>query len=527
MRKSRALVLGGILWACSAMADTSVILPNAALFARCYGQITGQPVPRGHALLAAVKAGSISAIDACVQVFDKAQLGNDNKIATGHSDSEAVAVLNTFNNFHRSWFATTKIEDIIDHGPDTGVGTFDIYDPSEPALSLPYHLLKPSAAYSSVLTDSFGYQAVREENTTIKNLLGYTVSMPSRRLYGNNATIDQNAIVLRSGNLDASKVHAFFGDSRTNTSQVMPKIQVGDVIGVLPQPQNFTVPNLVLNPLGGDPGSQVRDGTIEADLNYSYNFYSSVGGGVLGQPIYLMMNIGHPKGLMYTGAEKLPRRWVYNTMQTFLCSQFPSLRESDVQSYLDMNGTAPFRKATSCLQCHATMDQAAMTARNIVAGGSEWNTFTGADGGQTKTTDMLTSYKVTTADMGSWPSSAVANYHVQNPTGKLYFRSVTGQLINQPLVGLSGLGSAMASTEDYYDCAAKRYFEFFTGISVSLYDMTDPRFASVNESLTQDNLSDLQFVKKLGANLRSTQSLRQMVLDILSSDYYKSVNFRP
>lgn len=495
-------------------------LPPVALFARCYGQITGHPLPMHHNLIRAVKSGQITPINACLSVFNKALLSNDNHVIAGSSDGEAVSILNTFNNFHRSWFSATKIEDIIDHGPDTGVGTSDIYDPSEPALAITYHLFKPSSSYSAVLTDNFGFVGLREENMTIKNLFGYTVGIPSRRLYGNNTIYDQNNILFRAAGLDPAHIHGFFGDTSTNVQLQMPKIQVGDLVGISPQNQTFMVPNIVLAPLTGD----VRDGTLETDFNYSYNFYSSFGGGVLGQPIYLMMNLGHPKGLTFTGAEKLPRRWIYNSMQTFLCTQFPALREADVVNFIDTGGTAPFRKGTSCLQCHASMDQAAFTARNIVAAGSEFNTFGPSN---PKTTDTISSYKVTAAAQTTWPSSAVANFHHQAPSGTLYFRSVTGTLINQSVNGISGLGSAMANTDDFYQCAAKRYFEFFTGISVSLYDRTDPRFSSVNSSLTKNNIIDRQFVEKLGADLKSSQSLSQLIKNILSSDYYKTSNFRP
>ena len=497
-----------------------------ALLARCYGQITGLPIPFNHPLLAAVRTGQTSAVAACVSVLDKAQLNDQNTVSAGASDSEAVAVMNTFNNFHRSWFSTTKIEDIIDHGPDTGQGTYDIYDPSEPALAITYHLFKSSSPYRDVLRDSRGFTATRQENIAIKNLGGYQVSMPSRRLYGNAFDYELNIIVLRAGNLVGDLIKSFLSDVQTNERLQMPLIQVGNIVGVAPQSQSFTIPNVVLNPLGiKDGGVFVRDGKAESGLNYSYDFYNSFGGGVLGQPIYLMMNVGHPKGLAYDGAEKLPRRWALNSMQTFLCSQFPVLREADVASFLDQNGTAPFRKGVSCLQCHATMDQAAMTARNIVPAGSEWNAISVPG---VKTTDLLTSYQTIASERADWPSSADPDYHLRPAKGVLLFRSsVNGALINRSVNGISGLGEAMSDTDDYYQCAAQRYFEFLTGINVSLYDRTDSRFESVNRSLTSENLKDRAFVEKLGTHLKQTQSLRQLIVDIISSDYYKNSNFRP
>ncbi len=481
--------------------------------------MTGHAVPLNNVLLAQVKSGQVLAIDACMNLFSKAVLGANNQLSQGHADSEAVAVLNTFNNFHRSWFSATKIEDIIDHGPDTGAGTADIYDAGEPALSLTYHLFKANTKYQDVLTDSFGFIGLREENLSIKNLLGYTASIPNRRLYGNNATLDQNSILFRQAGLPPNLKNTFLGNTSTNTSFIMPRIQVGDLVGVAPQTQVVTIPNVAMTPLGA-----LRFGETEPGLNFSYNFYSSFGGGVLGQPIYLMLNLGHPKGTTMTGAEKLPRRWVLNSMQTFLCSQFPTLRESDIKNYIDVAGTAPFRKSMSCLQCHATMDQAATTARNIVAAGSEYNGFANEPG---KTTDTLTSYRAELPAFAGWSSSAVPNFHRQVPTGKLFFRSITGEIINQSVTGIAQLGLAMANTDDYYQCAAKHYFEFFTGISVSLYDRSDPRFASINSSLSAKDVVDRKFIETLAGHLRSSQSLSQLIKDIISSDYYQTTNFRP
>lgn len=84
----------------------------------------------------------------------------------------------------------------------------------------------------------------------------------------------------------------------------------------------------------------------------------------------------------------------------------------------------------------------------------------------------------------------------------------------------------MTETKDYYYCAAKRYFEFFTGIDVALYDQTNPANAEVNRRLSDENKEDRKFVEALGDKLESSQSVREIVKDIMGSKYYRSVNYR-
>lgn len=499
-------------------------LSPSALFARCYGHLTGLPVPRDSALMVQVKDGSLQPIAACLQIFNRAMLGSNGMVTGTSADKEAVAIINRFQNFHRTWFSATKIEDIIDFGRDTGPGTADVYDATEPALALTYHLFKPGAKYQDVLRTSQGFVAQRMENETSRARLGYTITIPNRRVYGNNVEKDKNLILTRKSGLPEDKIDQFAVEG-SYLLTIAPKIQVGDLVGIVPQTQSFVLQTLSLTPLG----PSANYGERQPGLNFTFNIYNSFGGGVLGQPIYNMMNIGHAKGTRFTGAEKLPRRWAYNSMQTFLCAQFPTLREADALPFLDASGTAPFRKSASCLQCHATMDRAAFTARNLLAGGSEFTSLPESfDPTMTsKPIDTITSFRGELPAQSTWPSSAAPDFHRQSPSGTLYFRSVTSELVNRNVQGISGLGEAMSDTDDYYQCAAKRYFEYFTGINVALYDRTDPRYAEINKNLTSENLADRKYIETLAASFRASQSLPDLIQQILNSSYYRAKNFRP
>ncbi len=120
----------------------------------------------------------------------------------------------------------------------------------------------------------------------------------------------------------------------------MPLISVGELVGIRPTTENFTVPNISLKPGSGDI---VNDkGSKLANLNYAYNFYSTFGGGVLGMPIYLMQYYGHPMNMKFNGALKVARRWSQQNMESFLCASLPALRESDVTKYVDTTSAALF-----------------------------------------------------------------------------------------------------------------------------------------------------------------------------------------
>lgn len=490
-------------------------MSEPALFNRCYSQLTGKPVPLNHATMAQVRAGKVKALDACNALLDRTELQGSGMLVNG--DTESRAILNHFYDFHRSWFPTNTVEQIQEYNEEMSRGTMDIYDSTEPGLAVTRAMFAQGARYSDVLTLGTGVHAMRQENQTIRNMIGFNVTFPGRRIAGNNGGLDQNLFNFRafSGGYDGNS------DTTQATFLTLPKIEVGELVGIRLTTESFAIPNLSLHPLGDD-----KRGNDQPGLNFNFDLFKTHGGGVLGTPIYLMLNYGHGRGVEANGSTKVPRRWAQTNMNTFLCQSLPALRESDVRQFVVGNSSAPFRNGTSCVMCHATLDQMAYTARNVVVGNSDYAALDRGARTHSKTALHLTSYRPEMASVAGWPSEPVANFHRQTPSGKLYFRSMTGELINKSVSNIGGLGSAMADTPDYYYCAAKRYFEFFTGIQVALYDRTNPNNAELNLKLSDVAKEDRKFVEALGEELRHSQSVRQLVKKIMSSDYYRNVNFR-
>jgi hypothetical protein len=505
-----------------------------SFFNRCYTQLTGKPVPLGHALMAQVKAGKVTPIAACKQILHKGMLSSNGQLAT-KTDVEGIAVLNTFYNFHRGWFPSNNLDSISGYSSGEQNGTVDVYDTTEPALAITYSVFGAGQKYSDTLTRSTGVHAYRSESAATKARLGWKSSTPGRFI-SNTVEMEAAPFTFRATGVATTVVSRNI-NKHISTIKAMPKIEIGELIGIRATTEGYNVPNISLLPQGN---STLDKGSLKPELNYSYDFYKTYGGGVLGTPIYLLQNLGHGYNTTFNGQTKVARRWSQVNMNTFLCASLPALRESDVTQYLNTSSSAAFRNSNSCLMCHATLDPMAYSARNLVTGATDIfrptkngddtrdanGTLILAPAAYYKTAVAITSYKASMGSVSGWPAEPVTNFHQQTPTGRLYFRSFTGSLVDKSFTGISGLGAAMVQTDDYYMCAAKRYFEFMTGISVALYDRTDPRNVETNKSQTEQDIEDLAYITKLSQNLRSSGSVVQMIQDIMESDYYSKENYR-
>ncbi len=487
-------------------------LTERAFYARCYSHLTGKPVPLGNSVMAQIKAGSKKAIDACNELLDRVEL-NPTSGALFADDVETRSILNNFASFHRSWFTANTVEQIQDNNNEISNGTMDIYDSTEPALALTRALFVRSGRYSDVVTLSTGVQGLRQDVSMASKIgFDWSANYSGRRLFGNNPAFNNNQYNFMpfTGNLN---------DVNNLILMNFMKPMVGELYGIRTTVSDGAmVPNIAMQ------GFQDSRGNNQPGLNYTFNPHTSFGGGVLGTPVYFMMNFGHGKGTLANGSLKVARRWSQTNFQTFMCATLPALRESDVAKFVVGNSSAPFRNATSCVMCHASLDPMAYTMRNAVVVNSNFANISLTS----RSTSLMTTFNENQASVAGWPSEPVSNFHRQTPTGKLRYRAFSsGQLVDQDVVRVSGLGTAISEQEDYYQCAAKRYFEYFTGIRVSLYDRTDPKNAELNKQLSTESVADRKFIEELGAELHQNQSVKSIIKKIMNSDYYRAANYRP
>lgn len=490
-------------------------LTESQIYRRCYAQLSQVAVPINDTRLTQIKNGQLTGANACSQLLSDAEFDGNGQLK--NISPLSIKIVKTFTDFHRSWFNNSRLEQSTDYSLETDTATMDVFDASEPALFITRQLFLPGAQYKNILRGSQGVQAIRQEDRAISAPYGFAAEMtvPSRFYVGNNGTFQENKFTFSTGDGRVFGTDNIAGRPAEDFV-ILPKMNAGEIVGVQMNTLSQVIPNFTLRLFHGDQNAKANYGSV---IDYSFDIYKNRGGGILGSSTFFMMNSGHSKGQIFNGSTKVPRAWTKAAMESLLCSPFPSLRESDISQFVVGNSTAPFRNASSCVMCHATLDPFAYVARNRVVGNSDFTQYI-------KNTIVVGNFKAELPSVSGWPSEPVANFHRQEPKGRLYYRSTTGALVDRSVANSEEMGVAMSETEDFYQCAAKRYFEYFTGINVSLYDRTNPMNAELNRKLTKMDKDDRKFIEKLAKDLRDSQSLSNMVRQIMTSDYYKYPNYR-
>ena len=194
-------------------------------------------------------------------------------------------------------------------------------------------------------------------------------------------------------------------------------------------------------------------------------------GGFLGSQGFLVAHVPelHTKANQYRqdGAIIVHRTLGKSILEDVLCRTGPYLRSSDVLDQVHPDSNIDFRKGISCMSCHAAQDNIAATARNLSVVGTNnfrYNSFFGVK-------YVNDRYKDRPQRMPTTPLPTLAknlNFYLTAPSGKLFYRSYNGSLVNTELTDIASLGDAIAETQDFYVCSAKKYYKLLTGIDVSL-----------------------------------------------------------
>jgi hypothetical protein len=505
------VIVASLLFLFPLICSAERVLSEKEILARCYAQLTGQKLGNTDPLWGQLATSDGASI--CLSLFDQVQLGQ-NGVLTSSANPVYRRILKQFHDFHRDWFPLHW--SYLSSFPDQYYGTVDIYDGSEPSLYITRSLFSQAPLpYSSALTGYQSLSAIRDASTVNPGAIGASKFLrPTKSFYVGEDTIPDDFVPSNVMNMAAVAGQ----DAKNNYFSIAaPIVQIGQLIGIQPAPDASTSSLWVYN--------FTTQANANGDINKPQSFHQHYGGGALGSAPFIMMNLGQDFTYTANGGTKLPRRAMMTAFNTFLCLSGPFTRETDVGSYYvdptkDPNGAA-FRHSTSCLRCHATLDRAGMTMRNLRLGSSANVT--------PKVTRLAAMVVSSPADMGAanpeWPSAPNATYYRTTPTGHLFFRSETGVLVDQNVQNLDGLGRSMAATDDYYACAAKRYFQYFTGVNVTLFDPYDIANSDLLSAMTPKDAEYRNYVLALGKELKSTGSLRTLVHRIISSDYYRLVGF--
>ena len=473
-------------------------LSERAMLVRCYAHLTGQRIPSNHAYWA--QLGNQRAAKLCLDLLNGTTIAADGFVR----GTEQQLVLKQLNYFHRTWFNKqfhTNAEFF-----EQDYGTPDIHEATEGALFLSRALFGDNAKYWDVLRGTDALEAIRNPSTA--NSYGSNSTKRVTRMY-----ITDNPTGSFDWSVPQIAVAPNFVIAPPYTSTPAALIAVGALTGIRTRSQVDMVPTIYTSFANG--GAILNDATLEVPQPLRRNY----GGGVLGSQPFLLYNFGHALTYRADGAEKLPRNWVVAAYRTFLCKEGPYLLASDVTAHRlnSAAGVPAFRTQTSCLQCHSSMDQAALTARNLTPASNAGFTTDG----QVRLTALIANFAVTRgpeAGQSAWPDRAVASIRNQAPNGTFLFRSYNGGLISRGLTSVNDLGVAMSSTEDYYACAAKRYIRYFTGVNVRLNESEGAAFTA-RESKWRE------FAIALGKELQATGSLKTMIRRIIESDFYHQKDF--
>lgn len=589
-------------------------LNEVALFNRCYAHLTQSRPTRSDPLLAQVKAGTKTAVQACTETLDRARLtANGNTKIADDNDKVAKSVINNFYQLHRSWsreqllfkpldtYEEIGTEAWFDDAPYGAYVTRALLSPSSDVLSIvrtndfpqavrtdmnPPHTYRfvPSTNVGSESDwrlgtqqafaprgDLLGIRAVSLPDVTIPVRFTDLTDLPNFNTLGvpfkatqsitngiNFADItavrgpitETTAFAIRiRGSLQVPTAGSYRlylnvddgGAVYVDSTRVVNRTFIGEGFGdvtltagthalEVQYRQRFDAARMIFSWQGPGITKQAVPTANLINLQAEYaterisepvRFTANEGGGFLGNQNYLLGTFLE-SDLRYVpdGAKKVNRSWARAVLKDAFCRDLPVVRESDVTQFVIPTSTTPFRQAATCSACHATMDRQAGVIRGL-----RWSIM-GSIIADPPLIDLIGVFNIamnapTMPAVNTWSDVADPDYAKRQPTGRLYFRNYRGELVDRVVNSLSEMGVAISEQDDYFACFAKRYYYYFLGIDVDLGDPGNPLYVPPN---AQDQYHRNKVID-LGLRLKNHKSLRQLLVDIMSSEEYRMSDF--
>jgi hypothetical protein len=443
------------------------VLSEKAIFYRCYKQLTQTFPAPNNPVVAKVKSGEMTGVQACMAVLEKAEFTkNENSRIANTTDKEAIAVLRTMQNLHFSWMKNKTIPDII---PDVSTHTKSFVDINGPALYFTKALFTPAYKFKSIFTGKNHYESDRSNNDP-------TTSTEKR------TKADFPFI---------NPPYSFAG--------------IGDLLGV----REFTTKNVTYRELVGGVTAQSR---------FNWDFH--LGGGIIGSNSYIMNNLNEPALTQADGARVMPRKWTLTLLSDLLCRDAPVIRYEDAMSYVVNNSATPFRRDSSCIKCHGTLDQAAGVIRGVHFKARIMNLDPAI---RIHRLMEVNTYATKSPAINGWSDKTDPDFYQRPSTGRFLYRTTAGALVDEPIANVEALGAVLSGLDDPYVCVAKRYYEYFTGINANIEDIADP---SYGRTLSASELQQRNEVINLGKNFKIHQTLKTLIQEILSKPQFKDSNYK-
>jgi hypothetical protein len=436
-----------------------------SLFYRCYSQITQSYLPPNHPLLSQVQSGNLNPINACLQVLSKANFTtNNNSRISNTSDLEARSVLNTFQRLHYSWFSQRNIVT-----PDQNRGERDTHDVGAPAAFYTKAFFDINMKFSDIFSGKNNYETLRINSL---NLAPFTM-LPAEN----------------------------FGFSVPNLSSS------GDLVGVTNTGERC------VSWIGGN-------GT-----NGSGCWGKSLGGGVLGSQPYIMLNLAENTTYRSNGGLNMGRNWGEKVYKDFFCRSLPVVRETEVINRNDAFGKPlvepsseiSFRNSPSCVSCHASMDRLS----NFIRSAHFSHRSPGDDERTGRVGYWIHHGIVDRAAETRWPISNDRDFWRRPASGDVFYTGHDGRLVNRHFTSLEAAGQFIATQDEVYVCAAKRYFEYFTGIDVEIGDIANPSYP---KSLSSTEMNLRNDIIQMARSMKQHQNPQTLIREILNHPVYSRSN---
>lgn len=473
----------------AASVSHSETLTPVELYKRCYIRMVRQVPVESDSLLLAVKAGTKKPEDACVELFDRAQFTTAG-VLKNRTNPEAQAILKTFHNLHASWFQSKTYS--------ATVASYIIHDLEEPPLYFTRAAFLPNTNISTVLTHNTGLMGVRDQKNPINPFLAQRLmTYPAGFPFSSETNLIISYTHITYDSATKKFVSAGVKPLVRNSNQI---VMTGDLVGVQAAlsvrfPSFRSVSNA---------SADVIESVLKNMTNFDANGH--FGGGVIGSQGFLLNNTNLNANQLPNEYALINRRLTTRVFEDLLCHQLPTLTDADIAAEVLPKSSHTFQQTSSCMRCHSSIDGMGYGFRNMVNVVSSANpTETGQQVGL-----PIQSFTALT------PVSGATTFAVTTPEGRLHYRElVSGVKRDSKFTSLAQLGSVLASHSDLYTCAAKRYYQFFTGVNVDLSKAATDKL----DKFHQDQ------VIALGKSLKTSQKVRSLLKEIFSSQAFQQRDY--
>lgn len=500
-----------------ALPSYSRTLSEAELYRRCYAHLIGESPLLNDTNLVAIKSGSKSGYQGCLNLLDRMTINPSDSQGrlVDPADTVAVKGLRNIYNVTGQFAGSKRFEGAITNFFEDYASGEDILDNTAVALAYTENILNANREFKDLFAITSEPKASRvmdplyPSTFTINTVFGggtdFTPVYSARSRHGQRFYSDASSTI--KANPDTVPYSIMNTDNATWSDQSFTSIAVGELVGIAYNHPSETINRTTANTFNG--------------MTLGFNIHSNIAKGVMGLRPYIAASNNWSDNVR-PNLEYMPRRLSQNYLKDFLCREVPVVRETDIINMVSASSTAlAFRKAASCVRCHATLDPMAGSFRNIalIKSGNRMQNVLHRYFPMPHKSNVT----VTTPEVG-WPAIKDADFYKRPATGRFYFRTYDGKLIDRTLANHDDLSTAFSETDDAYICFARKMFKHFTGVEVRMFDAGDASNSTYMSSLTPEDWEYRNFVVKAGLNLKKHQKAKELIKEIMQSPFYKKSN---